>query len=77
MTKLVTCTFCGQTMDSDDCIKHGIEKHNHYMAKTIQQKLEEIQRLSGNPNLKISDIVNDDLMQSFLNISKKIREDGR
>ena len=53
------------------------EKHNHYMAKTIQQKLEEIQRLSGNPNLKISDIVDDNLMQAFLNISRKIREEGR
>lgn len=76
LTKLVTCTFCGETIDSDDIIEHGINVHNHHMAKVIQQKKEELERMIGR-KLKPSDIVDDDLMQAFLELSRKMREDGR
>lgn len=69
-------------MDSDDVLKHGIKKHNFTMAKALQEKLEEIEKMVSKKagkriKLKPSDIVNDDLLQYFLDLSNQIREKGR
>lgn len=69
-------------MDSDDCIEHGIKVHNHHMAKIIQQKKEELERMISKMtgkkvNLKPSDIIDDELMQEFLDLSEQMREEGR
>lgn len=80
--KLVTCTFCGQTMDFDDTIEHGIKVHNHHMAKVIKEKQQELEtmlsKMTGKKvNLKPSDIIDDELIQEFLDLSKQMREEGR
>lgn len=69
-------------MDSDDTVEHGIKVHNHHMAKVIKQKQQDLEKIlsnmTGRPiKLKPSDIVNDDMLQYFLDLSQKMREDGR
>ena len=79
MTKIIVCTLCGKTMDSDECVKHGIEVHNHQMAKVIQEKLEEVEIMIGK-KLKPSDIIIYtlyELMQLLLDQSWEIRSKDR
>lgn len=77
MTKLVTCTICNETMDSDDIIEHGTTKHNHYIAKILKVKLDELRVMTGNKNLKISDVMPDKMLKAYLELSWAIRAQDR